>query len=71
MEPNTAPPLAPARSGHASRAYFQYTGRTALTVVGATGNKYRFTHAGAIVAVDARDRRSISAVPGLRQVVGP
>ena len=34
-------------------------------------NRYRFTHGGAIVAVDARDRRSMSAVPALRQVVGP
>lgn len=55
-----------------SRAYFQYTGKTAMTVIGGvTGEKYRFPNSGATVAVDARDRRSISAVPGLRRVAGP
>jgi hypothetical protein len=56
----------------ASRAYFQYTGPTALTAVGAgTGTRYRFAHPGAIVAVVARDRRSLAAVPALRQVAAP
>lgn len=53
----------------ASAAWFQYTGTTAATVTGgATGRRYRFEHPGAIVTVDARDRRSLAAVPVLRQV---
>lgn len=50
-------------------AYFQYLGATALTVHGpVSGQRYRFDRPGAIVAVDPRDRRSLAAVPNLRQV---
>ncbi|MGH7506596.1 MAG: hypothetical protein ACRELX_13130 [Longimicrobiales bacterium] len=53
----------------ASAAWFQYTGPTGATVTGgATGRRYRFDYPGAIVAVDARDGRSLAGVPVLRQV---
>jgi hypothetical protein len=68
-----APDRAPAdHTVDRSRAHFQYVGRTAATVVGgATGTRYHFARPGAIVAVDARDRPSVSQVPVLRQVVAP
>ncbi len=53
-------------------AYFQYLGRTGMTVVGSvTGQRYRFAAPGQIVTVDSQDRRSIATVPGLRQVAHP
>jgi hypothetical protein len=53
----------------ASVVMFEYRGATALTVVGAgTGRRYRFAHPGAVVAADLADRRSLAAVPTLRQV---
>jgi hypothetical protein len=52
--------------------YFEYVGPTGLTAVGAgSGARYRFDRQGAIVAVDPMDRRSLLAVPHLRQVAGP
>jgi hypothetical protein len=40
-----------------------------MTVVGGiTGKRYRFDAPGARVSVDVRDRRSVAAVPNLRQV---
>lgn len=55
-----------------SRAWFRYTGATGVTVVGAvTGTVYRFAHTGALVSVDARDRRSVAMVPVLQQVPAP
>jgi hypothetical protein len=63
---------APLASSGSSLAYFQYTGSTAVTVVGgATRATYRFAHSGAIVGVDPRDRRSLAAIPVLRQVPRP
>lgn len=57
------------RSKRYAYAYFQYLGKTALTVIGPiSGKRYRFANHGAIVAVDPNDRRSLSHVPGLRQV---
>lgn len=57
-------------AGDRSHAYFEYVGRTALTVVGGvTRGRYHFPQPGAVVAVDARDRRSVAQVPTLRQVV--
>jgi hypothetical protein len=38
---------------------------------GVTGARYRFTHSGAIVAVDPRDRPSLARLPRLRQTIGP
>ena len=55
-----------------SRAWFRYVGATGATVTGAaTGTVYRFGQPGALISVDARDRRSLAAVPVLRQEVGP
>ena len=55
-----------------STVYFEYLGTTGLTVVGSTTRKrYRFDGHGAIIAVDLRDRLSLSAVPKLRQVLRP
>jgi len=70
------PDPAPSRvsPGDPSLAYFQYTGRTAtgVTLVGGlTGTRYRFEYPGAIVPVDARDRRSLAGVAVLRQLPGP
>jgi hypothetical protein len=39
-------------------------------VGGATGRRYHFAGAGAVVAVDPRDRRSVAQVPALRQIAG-
>lgn len=50
---------------------FQYVGKTALTAVGpVSGRHYRFSHPGAIVEVDPRDRGSLVMVPSLRLVAG-
>lgn len=47
---------------------FEYVGATALTVFGAvSGVRYRFIHAGARVAVDARDADAMRTVPNLRR----
>jgi hypothetical protein len=52
-----------------SVAYFEYTGKTALTVVGpVSGMRYRFAAPGSRVAVDLRDRKHFAAVPNLVQV---
>jgi len=52
--------------------YFQYLGRTGLSAIGPiSGKRYRFDGPGTIVAVDPRDRRSLAAVPSLRQVGQP
>jgi hypothetical protein len=48
---------------------FEYTGSTAMTVVGGVSRqRYRFDRPDARVVVDARDRPSVAAVPHLRQV---
>jgi hypothetical protein len=55
-----------------SQAWFQYRGKTGLTVLGPrTGTSYRFDGPGAVVAVDRRDWRALTAVSILRQVGGP
>jgi hypothetical protein len=55
-----------------STPYFQYIGKTGLTVMGPrTRNSYRFGSPGAVVAVDPRDRRALAAVSVLRQVSKP
>jgi len=52
-----------------SAVYFQYLGKTGLTVVGSiTSKRYSFNSPGAIVEVDLRDRPAMTAVPNLRQV---
>ncbi|MBZ5525747.1 MAG: hypothetical protein LAP21_26295 [Acidobacteriia bacterium] len=50
-------------------AYFEYTGRTGMTVRGpVSGATYRFAAPGSRVAVDLRDRLSLAALSQLRQV---
>ena len=52
-----------------SAVYFEYLGRTRLTVLGPiTGRRYSFEGPGAIVPVDGRDEPSVAAVPNLRRV---
>jgi len=49
--------------------YFEYIGKTGLTVFGpVTGKRYRFNGNGAVVAVDLRDKPSLLAVPHLKKV---
>lgn len=56
--PNTAPDTE-----------FEYTGATALTVIGPlTGRRYRFTKTGARLTVDGRDAYGLATVPVLRCV---
>ena len=48
---------------------FECIGARGITVIGqGTGNHYRFVGYGARVSVNARDRKSVAAVPGLREV---
>jgi hypothetical protein len=62
-------PAGPGQSAQSATFYFEYVGRTGLTVVGPiTGRRYRFGRAGARVTVDGRDAMSLAAVPKLRQV---
>jgi hypothetical protein len=64
-----AAPRASAGRFPMGRAYFEYIGLTAITVVGnVTGRQYRFATPGVQVAVDARDRGSLARVPLLREV---
>jgi hypothetical protein len=52
--------------------HFQYTGRTGMTVIGpVSGQRYRFEHPGALIAIDGRDAPSIVAVPHLQTVKTP
>ena len=52
----------------AARPRFEYTGNTALTVVGPhTGKHYRFPQPGARLEVDPRDRSWIAFVPHLKR----
>lgn len=49
--------------------YFQYTGQTGMTVIGRESRlRYRFDTTGAVLAVDARDKSALLAVPNLRMV---
>jgi hypothetical protein len=50
-------------------AYFEYTGKTAMTVLGpVSGLRYRFASPGSRLAVDLRDRTRLTDVPHLVQV---
>jgi hypothetical protein len=54
-----------------SVAYFEYTGKTAMTVLGPiTGITYRFSGPGRRMAVDLRDRQSVAAIAQLHEVRG-
>jgi hypothetical protein len=69
--PPAAKAVRPDRRGPAAQLVvaFEYVGPTALTTVGpVTGKSYRFERHGARVFVDARDVRSMVAVPHLRRV---
>lgn len=59
------------RSPGATRGIvFEYVGSTAMAVIGAaSGRRYSFPARGARVEVDARDGRSLAAVPDLRRTV--
>jgi hypothetical protein len=60
---------APASADSTSGPGFEYTGRTALTVVGpVTGARYRFNRPGARAHVDPRDCAALSRVPVLKPV---
>jgi hypothetical protein len=61
---------APKRSQPGSRVVlYQYTGMTAMTVVGPlSGSKYRFAAPGAKVQVDLRDVAAMAALPNLRRL---
>lgn len=49
--------------------YFQYNGRTAMTVHGpVSGTVYRFQGPGRRVVVDPRDRQSLAGIPQLSEV---
>ncbi|HKF50521.1 MAG TPA: hypothetical protein VKB38_24365 [Terracidiphilus sp.] len=49
--------------------YFQYSGKTAITVNGPiSGTRYRFPSPGCRLPVDIRDRAAIAAIPGMVQV---
>lgn len=67
---NPAPPANVDRAAGSLRTIrFQYVGKTALTAVGPiSGRYYRFSHPGAILEVDPRDRASLATVPSLRQI---
>lgn len=52
--------------------FFEYVGRTGVTVVGpVSGRRYRFDAPGSRQPVDPADKPSLAAVPALRQVSGP
>lgn len=55
-----------------SAQYFEYVGKTGLTVVGpVTGRRYRFASPGVLLAVDERDSPSMAGVPNLRKAPAP
>jgi hypothetical protein len=64
------PPAAFVGRQRSNVAYFEYTGKTALIVVGSISrNRYRFAAPGSRLAVDLRDRKHLAAVPHLVPVL--
>lgn len=52
--------------------YFEYVGKTGMTVFGpVTSKRYRFNGNGTVVAVDVRDAPSLRTVPRLKELSGP
>lgn len=50
------------------KVQFEYTGKTALTVVSSlTGKSYHFSRPGARVEVDTQDRAWLTSVPNLKR----
>ena len=69
--PAAPTPAQPQRIYHAS-LFFEYAGKTALTVISPqTGRRYRFLAPGARLEIDPRDRPWLASVPQLRQVTTP
>jgi len=67
----TRPFLGPSARGVSRPVGFECVGARPITVIGqGTGYQYRFAGFGARVSVDARDRASVAAVPGLREIRG-
>ncbi len=69
--PNNAAQTSPAFAikQRSSVAYFEYIGKSAMTVMGPiSGMTYRFPAPGSRAAVDLRDHRHVAAVPNLVQV---
>ena len=59
----------PAESTNRSRvAYFEYFGGSTRIVTGVSGLSFYFVGRRSLVAVDARDRRALARIPGLRKV---
>lgn len=55
-----------------STIYFQYLGKTGLTVIGPrTGTKYHFNRPWAIVVINQNDQQALSQISLLRQVQKP
>ena len=49
--------------------YFEYTGKTALSVKGGiSGKSYRFSFSGDIQVVDLRDASGVAGIPVLKKV---
>lgn len=59
------------RTARYTTVYFEYLGKTGLTVLGpVSGKRYRFDRPGAAVEIDLRDRAALAKIPTLRQVRG-
>lgn len=58
-----------ASSPNPNPSYFEYIGRTSMTVVGPiTARRYHFPATGARLQVDARDRKGMLGVPNIREL---
>lgn len=68
LEPRRRPESPPA-GARAATVAFEYTGSTSLVAVGpVTGRRYVFnSRLARVVAIDARDRPGLRAVPHLRE----
>jgi hypothetical protein len=62
---NTSRPI----ETHTPNANFEYTGKTALNVVGnVTGKNYRFSGTGDIQIIDHRDAPGMKLIPVLKRI---
>lgn len=63
------PPVRKPVESNTPNANFEYTGKTALTVVGnVTGKNYRFKRTGDIQIVDHRDAPGMKMIPVLKRI---
>ena len=61
--------IQPSVSVSATDINFQYTGKTALTVIGSiSGKRYRFGYPGAVQLIDHRDITGMMEVPVVRKM---